>query len=145
MAGHFIKAMLEQVWDMDILIFLQGLITNLVLCGIFVFMSLVTLSYVIINNLSEELLIVIDLEVSVDPFNLILIKVVTNVLLPDELQELFMEGMILHLLAYLSEGCKVERALSRDVELEALLKTEDPTESRSIHSFNYGSEIIVVV
>ena len=56
-----------------------------------------------------------------DSFNLILIEVVTNVFLPDELQELIMEGMILHLLAYLSEGRKVERALSWDVELEALL------------------------
>jgi hypothetical protein len=106
---------------MDVLIFLEGLFTNLILCGIFVFMSLVTLSKVLINHLPEDLFILINFEVSVDSFNLILIEVVTNVFLPDELQELIMEGMILHLLAYLSESCKVERALSWDVELKALL------------------------
>ena len=84
-------------------------------------MSLVTLSKVVINHLPEDFFIVIDFEVSVDSFNLILIQVVTNVLLPNELQELFMEGMIIHLLAYLSEGCKVDRALSWHVELEAFL------------------------
>ena len=89
-------------------------------------MSLVTLSKVLSNHLPENLFILIDFEVSVDSFNLILIEVVTYMLVPNELQELFMEGMILHLLAYLSEGCKVDRALSWDVELEALLKTKEP-------------------
>jgi hypothetical protein len=108
-------------------------------------MSLVTLSKVLSNHLPENLFILIDFEVSVDSFNLILIEVVTYMLVPNELQELFMEGMILHLLAYLSEGCKVDRALSWDVELEALLKIKDPLKSRGVHFLNNGSEIIAVV
>lgn len=108
-------------------------------------MSLVTLSKVLSNHLPENLFILIDFEVSVDSFDLILIEVVTYMLVPNELQELFMEGMILHLLAYLSEGCKVDRALSWDVELEALLKTKDPLKSRGVYFLNNGSEIIAVV
>jgi|TARA_B110000503_G_C6764342_1_gene256766 hypothetical protein len=81
----------------------------------------------------------------VESFNLILIEVVSDVFVTDEIQELFVEGVILHLLANLSEACKVERRLSWDVEFEALLQTKDPLERRGVHFLNNGSEIIVVV
>lgn len=93
----------------------------------------------------ENLLEHIDLKVSVDPFNLILIDKGRKLLLFYELQEFLVEGVVLHLLAYLSEVCQVERALSWDIHIEALLQAEDLLQGRGIHFVKHCSEVVIVV
>lgn len=70
---------------------------------------------IFVDCLLEDLLIQIDLKVSVDSVHLIKVDLFIDFFRLHELHQLRKEGLVLHLLAHLSEASQVEGTLSSGV------------------------------
>lgn len=147
LAGYVVKTLIKKVRGLTSRkrnIFPSNYLESILWLRLII-LNQVNLRVIILNHLSEDSSIVVNLKVGVNSFNLILIEELRESFRVNELFELFEEKIIFHLLTHLSEWSYEKGALPWNVHFEALFILEHQQQSVGRYFLRDKSEIVAII